>query len=415
MNPRGLIIIVSLAANLGLSWLAWRNWHPPGAVPPATQDERGAAAETVPAVQTNNQYEVVKVADYFDWSRLTSADWKEYRDRLRSVGCPEKTVRSVITSEIEEEFIHRRRALLDEFERRFWEKLASRELDDHELVDKPIRELNEARINLIAEVLGPEPEDTIWAAQRAAAQQQERERACSWLPTEKRQRLLEILKQYDEQSQALAKAPSHRDNNAWTEAEQSRRKQLEEEMVAARKALLTADELEEMQLRDSSAASWAMRPGFEVNEEQWRAGAKAKRDFDAAMAKLENQPDPQVQAQLKDAFNEQLQTALGAEHFAAYQAANDEKLQLTRHIVERFQLPDSLADEVTAIQKQASLAAAQITGAVGSSPEDRAAALAAVREETLRSLRAKLSDEVWITYQRYNGDWIKKLSVLPAE
>lgn len=182
--------------------------------------------------------------------------------------------------------------------------------------------------------------------------------------------------------------------------------------------MLTAEEEEEWKLRESNAANWASRlPGLEVSESEWRAGARVKHDYDEAVSKLASQPDPdpEKRKQLDDAFKEQLQSALGAEQFARYQVATDENLQLTRRITERFQLPDSLADEVTAIQKQAGAAMEQIRADAVSSSEDRAAALAAIREETLRALHSKLPGDVWTTYQRYNGGWIKNMSALPAE
>ena len=418
MNPRAPIIFVSLVANLALSWLAWRELHPALAPPRALPNEPVTVATAVQEVQTNERNAVVNLAERFDWSRLASADWKQYRDRLRAVGCPEKTVRAVIIAEIEEEFMHRRQALLDEFQRRFWEKLASRELDDHEAVDEPIRKLDNERRHLIEEVLGPETPDPDREAKQMADRKLERERSLKWLPPEKRQRLIDLLNQLDADSQALAKEIGAREKSGWTDDDRARQKQLEAAAVQARKTLLTADEEEEWELRQSNTAHWASwLPGLEVSEDEWRAGAKIRRDYEAAVAKLAAQPepDPEKRRQLDDALAEQMKSALGAEQFARYQAANDAALQLTRRITARFQLPDSLAEEVAAIQKQASAAGEQIINATDSSPADRAAALAAVREETLRSLQSKLSGDVWTTYQHYNGDWIKRLSVPPSE
>ena len=225
--------------------------------------------------------------------------------------------------------------------------------------------------------------------------------------------MFEIEEQARTQRNALQKEIDARLDKAETENDKARRKVITDELVAARKRLLSPEELAEYDLRNSGAARWASwLPGFEATEDEWRAVAKSRRDYDEALAK---KPDDEIKQQLETAWQQQLQTTLGTNRYAQYETASDDAYQATRRITARYGLPDALAKEVSALQKTAQAAATRLRQDSSLSAEARAVALAAIQQETQAALAAQLGQNVFTTYQKYHGDWLEQMNQPPED
>ena len=408
MNARWFIGL-SLAANVALGAFVAQRFTPRDlpvvSVTPPLSKSAPVAAAVIPETA------VVNLAEAFDWTRLASADFKKYRDHLLAVGCPDETMRDIITAEIDEQFLQKRRALLEELQRLFWDRLAKdRDWLKNEKFAKPIEALNEAREKLLAEVLG---EDKKEDEDRRELRARRHEVRYAWLPAEKRAQLFEIEEQARTQRNALQKEIAARVDTTETASDKARQKVIADELVAARKRLLSPEELAEFELRNSAAARWASwLPGFEATEDEWRAVAKSRRDYDEALAK---KPDDEIKQQLETAWQQQLQTTLGTNRYAQYETASDDAYQATRRITARYGLPDALAKEVSALQKTAQAAATRLRQDSSLSAEARAVALAAIQQETQAALAAQLGQNVFTTYQKYHGDWLEQMNQPPED
>ncbi|MFM2295368.1 MAG: hypothetical protein RLZZ350_1781 [Verrucomicrobiota bacterium] len=402
MKTRALIFL-SLAANAALAW-QFCHRTPAAAAVELRVSPVLPAPTTAPAAPEKL---TVNVAETFDWSHLADTDFKKYRDHLRAVGCPDDTVRDILTAEIDDWFLQRRRAALDELQRQFWDKLAAdiHSLDNsamHQLLAKLVAE----RDRLLADVLGADEKNDDDEELRRTRRMEAR---YAWLPAETRTRLLALEKDFAARNQALDKEIRERvPQTPETDADKTRRKNLEDELTLARKRLFTPAELAEYELRNSSGARWAANlSGFEPSEMEWRTLAAARRDYDAAFAK---KPNDETKRQLDAAWQQQLQATLGTERFAQYQLASDGDLRQTRRITVRYGLPDSLAQETAAMQREAVSASQLVRENSALTPDVRESALRLIQQETRRSLAAKLGAKVFVTYQKYHGDWLKQLN-----
>src|SRR5690606_19962469 len=60
-----------------------------------------APAETAPAARPKPVPPIVIRTNAFDWVQLESEDYRTYIDRLRSIGCPEETIRDIVIADLE--------------------------------------------------------------------------------------------------------------------------------------------------------------------------------------------------------------------------------------------------------------------------------------------------------------------------
>ena len=94
-----LLLILSLAANVllavGLLHFAHRA---------SSSTTTAMAEETNPIVRTN----VVLRHQFLSWSHVESPDYATYISNLRSIGCPEQTIRDIIIADVNALYARRR-------------------------------------------------------------------------------------------------------------------------------------------------------------------------------------------------------------------------------------------------------------------------------------------------------------------
>jgi hypothetical protein len=137
-------LFVSLGINVLLlgAWFLARRGHaqnePP--LPPAV--ERQTAYRTNVVVRRQN----------FTWEEVESADYVTYINNLRSIGCPEKTIRDIIVADVNEHYARRRLTEVESPEQQWW-----RSDPDPELINKAaakVKELEAERKTLLTKLLG---------------------------------------------------------------------------------------------------------------------------------------------------------------------------------------------------------------------------------------------------------------------
>src|SRR6267143_1193334 len=99
-----LLLIVNFGLLAGMVYFWLRN-RPVAEEVASTATEGGAGAEAPtnePLVITNVQREVI--TNQFHWGQLESEDYRTYIARLRSIGCPEQTIRDIIIADLDKLF-----------------------------------------------------------------------------------------------------------------------------------------------------------------------------------------------------------------------------------------------------------------------------------------------------------------------
>ena len=149
------LLIGSLAMNVVLAalWLAARAQKPQPA-PAAAGVEPAPAGE----VRTN----VVVRRQFFTWSELESENYPRYIENLRSINCPEQTVRDIIIADVNQLFQKRRSAGLIPASRQWWQSGPDPALE--RLAARQLAALERERRTLLESLLGPD-----WDAPTASA------------------------------------------------------------------------------------------------------------------------------------------------------------------------------------------------------------------------------------------------------
>ncbi len=93
----------------------------------------------------------------FDWSQVESEDFLAYANNLRGIGCPEATVRDILTAEINDLFVHRRQDLFRPFQSQIWDLVAHGDLNLRNLVFEKAEALDEQKEALLKKVFSAEP------------------------------------------------------------------------------------------------------------------------------------------------------------------------------------------------------------------------------------------------------------------
>ncbi len=412
MNWR-LAIGISVLLNLGLGIaLLLPTRQPPSAV--QTPSPSGLVTKTN-AEPLSPRAGPTPAGLSLQWSQIANADLKIYRDNLNAIGCPDATVCEIIRAEINHRFAPRRATIVAAFQQRAWGFLVRGELALSRMIPQTewgqsLMALGEERRKLIADVLGGDHSD---AEVEQRSRHENLMRQFSWLPAEKRDRLIALEDQYQRDMMNWAGSLV---NGTPAPEDKDRPQKMLQELEQSKQELLTPDELAELQLRESNEAGWAGNlSGFETTEDEWRAVTQLRLDFDEDQRQLAN-PDlgneqrTALQNELQANFDQAVKSALGSDRSAQYQLANNAEFQAVRDVTQRYGLPDDIAAQAYQVQKDAVVAAEQVRNNPDISPDARQAALTAIQQETERNLAQILGPDVLPTYKEYRGDWITGLS-----
>jgi hypothetical protein len=194
------------------------------------------------------------------WKALESGDPKQFIAGLRAVGCPEQTIRDIVVTRVSREFQARLQTEHDEAARqRPWWRGTNATRQFLELSQYRYA-LRRERDDLLEEFFG-EPAGRlaiqVTAIRGAAAVGRE------FLPAEKKAQLREIESRYRQMSGEVTYPASQ----ALNEDEQRELLELQRRKRAELEALLTPQELEEFDLRESRAASYVLRQLPEAGSE----------------------------------------------------------------------------------------------------------------------------------------------------
>ncbi len=329
---------------------------------------------------------VVEVNAPFPWCQVESADYRDYIENLRAIGCPELTIYDIVAADVGELFNGKIKELVDSVTGRFWDFMVKPH-DMEQLIDekqKELRALDEQRDEMMAALFGEKsPADKLQEAERLADKRAHNQRALDFLSEEKFGKTMAIQNQYEVARDAL-------DQSRWSKERQDKFKELDAQRLRDIQAALTPQEYEEYRLRTGDSAHVRNQlENFDGTEAEFRAVARAK---------------------MNSSSDEQIQQLLGPEQFAAYQRAEDNDYRQTLRITERFDLPRETALQIYQMQKEAQAQAKKIRDDKSRTDEERQAILRAMQAEAEKSIAASLGPTEFKAYKKYNGTWLERLA-----
>jgi hypothetical protein len=332
----------------------------------------------------------------FQWSMIEAENYETYIANLRAIGCPEKTIRDIVTAEVEATFDAR------------WETF----LDEHPLPEPNSagRRAAEKQLNLKAEQLTRERKSLLRSLVGAenAAETDPRmfeapgydfdEFATATLSEAKQKQFFASRKDFEQRLAAL----HGRDENPSPETEiQSRAllKQWEAELAA----FLAPDELAEFWTRHSAYDLELV--GFGGTERQYRQLARWKRDAGTAPVNatqtLADRADPDA------LFDQRAREFLGDERYADFLRARNPEFHRLYEVAEDQQLPLTAAVTAFNLRLVTEQELARIRADEILTPDDRQAAVESLRRETQRALGQALGAAGYQVYANAANQWFQ--------
>lgn len=409
MNAK-ILLVVSLALNVILGAYAWRKPVAPPPAPAAAAAPVPPAQKSAPKVQVVEQTVTNTVMKRFGWESVESADYKQYIANLRSVGCPEETIRDIIIADVNKLYDAKKKQVRGagkKFE--YWKSafMFSGMMGDSETREK-IRALDDEK-NGVLRALGIEPDFKTAAAEMVNPL----EAMFDFLPDQKKTQLLKLMTDMQTKMAKSMEGGGRPDPAEIAKAQK--------EMEQAVKQLLTPEEALNYDLRMSMTANMLrmQSAGFDPNEEEFLKVFKLRKSFDDEFSPMTRGDETDEQRKRREAsekqLKEQLKEALGT-RYADYERAQDWSYQQIHGAAKKADLGTAAANQVYEMKKLAEQKATELRNNSKLSKDERSAALAAIQQETQKSIQQVLGEKGWEQYNRgYNTSWLKNMVPKPPK
>jgi hypothetical protein len=356
--------------------------------------------------------EVITVTNDFRWRQLESEEYRTYIERLRSIGCPEQTIRDIVISDLDKLMAPRLQALYGRrTDLQFWhseeEELANER--DYREISRAQREIDREKRAVIEELLGA---DLVRERMRMNGQADYYERRLGFLPEDRRGELRKLLEKYDELEEGVRE-------KEWAEAEpltaqdraELRRLRTQEQAELA--AFLSPAEREQYELWLSPTANGVRQAayGMDISQEEFLAIYNARKAFDqqwgARDPDLMDEGSRQRMEMARQQIEIDLQRQLGPERFAEYKRGEDPEFHQLAKTATQFKLPKDTPKRVYEVKR----ALADVRHALDENPaltlEQKATALKAIQDETGQTVRQLLGEKAFRYYMRAgDASWL---------
>jgi len=209
------------------------------------------------------------------WSQIECEEYPEYIRNLRASGCPEVTIRRLVTAELRAEYDERRRTLLQSDPIPFWHP----DYGIGEALHPDFTAINEEEWGVTAELLGSIDETQAEPGLPPVLR-------FGGLPDSLRERLSKILDETDSAREAVLAAAVGRELE---QAEMEKLDQITEDKETALKQALTPAQREDFEIRNSALAQELREEvslrNLELGEDSFRALFRARSRFQEEIAR----------------------------------------------------------------------------------------------------------------------------------
>jgi hypothetical protein len=379
----GMLMMLNLAGLAGLAvWLYPR----PGS--------EFAANRTAQELVARQPHALASADLNFNWRQVESTDYRDYVRNLRSIGCPEETIRDIVAADVAKLFRQRKNAIINPEPWKYWQPVEPEGSRMRRARQEDLQKLESERSELLVALLGPMAMENSITKEADGGPER-----LDFLPSEKRAEVLRVEAWFKEQRRAIySEADEYR-----TEPDLKRLKELRGRHEDELAHLLPDGMLFEYQLRNDDAAERLRRGlvGFALTEAEFREifrlqkaheGAYSLVDSsDANAAALENADQQETDARIK--------TYLGENRYRELRRGNDARFRDLYLLTQQFDLPTETAatlydrhlemqKEITRIQRDPTLP-----------PDRRDDAVRNYQEQMSALIQQSLGQEAYARFQ----------------
>jgi hypothetical protein len=346
------------------------------------------------------------VIDATVWPNLVAGDLKNVVSRLRDSGFPPAIVRAIVSTQLQEQFAARRKALDPNADNRpFWKASVM-----EPALMTALRQLGREQQKAMRELLGPdaEPDDPMSRARDA--------RQFGHLPPDKANEARRIVREFNDLRADVVMGFGG--PVVVTQADRDKMAGLEKQMRAELAKLMTPQEYENYELRGSNTANSVRNQlaAFDATEAEFRTIFQLQRAYDERFGQMYAQTSPEesrLRGEAQRQMNEQIKAALGPVRAEEYERARNYEYRTTSQLVARLELPAETTDKAWAVRDEIQKRAILIHQNSALPPDQRAQQLAALQKEAVDKVAPLFGARGVEAYKQNGGQWIDNLAPRP--
>lgn len=394
-NAQLAVVILSLSANAALG--AWLLLKPAAPAPVAAPGPTSPPAPVDPLTQPVTTE---------TWPAITALSDADYLQRLKREGMSPLMIRSLLQARIAARHADRLKALESTGKNEYWRRSFRFPNNNSGLSPEALRERRALQRQIGDELKTAMGDDFELAS---PFERTRRERSFGNLPADKIAQIEAISADY----QDLRTAVSEQTQGVTLPEDRAQLRLLEQEQRADLAAVLTPEELLELDLRSSPSANIlrSQLTYFEPTEEEYRALVQQRLAFDRQFGGAHLSEEEQARKRAAEGtLLEQARAALSPERFADYELVANQDFRNTAMALGRYNYDQTVAREVFKLRRDITARAAAIEAQSLYSAEQRAAELAALYREASAALTTRLDNEAYTAFESQGaGNWLRKL------
>lgn len=414
MKALPLVLAASLVANAALVTVTLRRAAAPSDST-ATAAAKPSAASRPAASASGSAARTADIAEAFG-----AGDAESLRDLLRAAGVPDQTIRQLVQMTVWKKYEARMKAIHSNQQpdpnRPWWKDDRSQQNRWNGGLTKAQRE--ESRLiqreakEEIERLVGTDPNQNNWQQARFA-----------FLPSEKRQALIDIQQDYQE----LIGEVQQDTQGFRLESDSEKLRFLQQEQRRDIESLLSPQELRDYELRNSPTANqlrWKMTQ-YDATEQEYIAIFPLQKAFDEKfndnrtydpfgnpyterVERDQNYWKERQEAEKK--LQDDIRAIIGEERYADSIRRQDSDWQQLEGATRRLDLPPDTPQKLFALRDPAAAAIQQIVDNTNLTNDQRKAELATLAANTRAQIRNTLGEEGAAAYFKNNGmAWLKEL------
>ena len=354
------------------------------------------------AAQKSVVTNVVHATNDFRWAQLESEDYRDYVARLRSIGCPEQTIRDIIIADVDKLLAPRLQAAGGHTNPiAYWQPIEQELWEDGDQKEslRQQREVDFQKREVIRQLLGI---DLVGERLRVQGQSDYYGERLDFLPEEKRARVRLALDQFSDDERALLEEQAEEGDAPSVTAELA---QLRQNKEAALAQLLTPEERKQYDLWFSPAAA-AVRDsvfGMDASEDEFLKLYELRQTFASRYGDNFSPSDPAW-----NDYQAQVRQALGDQRYAEYVRAQDPDYRELFRVARRFKIDGEVAAQLYSYKQPVEEERQRVEADPGLTLEQKNAAFEAIAQETQRAFKEALGEKAFRRLmQRSANSWLQ--------
>ncbi|HWN94811.1 MAG TPA: hypothetical protein VNT99_07250 [Methylomirabilota bacterium] len=352
-----------------------------------------------PAVVTN----VVAATNDFRWAQLEAEDYRDYVARLRSIGCPEQTIRDIIIADVDKLLAPKLQAAGGRTNAiMYWQPIEQELWEDAEQKEalRQQRQVDFEKREVIRQLLGV---DLVGERLRVQGQGDYYGDRLGFLSEEKRARVRTALDQFADEERSLLEQQAEEGNALAGSPELTRVRQQKEAALAE---LLTPDERKQYDLWFSPAAAMVRESvfGMKASEDEFLKLYELRQNFAAKSGEGFGPGDPSW-----NDYQAQVRQALGDQRYAEYARAQDSDYRELMRVTTRFKLGPEVAAQLYSYKQPVEEERTRVETDPTLTPEQKQVAFEAIADETQRAFKQALGEKAFRHFMmRSANPWLQR-------